>query len=113
MKLPNSALAIVDDRKVADYLLHAAHPDNGGKARFFEALGYDQSDAEPLIDALRTVARNGEVIERVESPYGEKYVVVGLLVSHTEHVPRAVRTIWIIERGLAAPRFVTAYPSED
>ena len=32
MKLPNAHLAVVEERKVVDYLLNAAHPDNGGKA---------------------------------------------------------------------------------
>lgn len=114
MKLPNAHLAVVDQRKVADYLLNAAHPDNGGKARFFEALGYPASDAARLVDALRAVAETGETIERVESRYGEKYVVDGLLVSQTEKGrSRVLRTVWIIERGLDAPRLVTAYPRED
>ena len=38
MKLPNAHLAIVDRRKVVDYLLNRAHPRNGGKSRFFEDL---------------------------------------------------------------------------
>jgi hypothetical protein len=63
---------------------------------------------------LRSVAATGETIERVESPYGEKYVVEGLLESQTEaNRGRIVRTVWIIERGLDAPRLVTAYPRED
>ncbi len=32
MKLPNAAQAVVTRGKIADYLLNAAHPDNGGKA---------------------------------------------------------------------------------
>ncbi len=114
MNLPIANLAVVDPRKVADYLLNAAHPDNGGKARFFEALGYAASDVARLVTALRTVAETGEAIEREESQYGEKYVVDGLLVSQTEGSRfRAVRTVWIIERGLDAPSLVTAYPGED
>ena len=40
MYLPNANLAIVDREKIADYLLNPAHPDNGGKAKFFLGLGF-------------------------------------------------------------------------
>ena len=35
MAMPNANLAIVERRKIVEYLLNAAHPENGGKARFF------------------------------------------------------------------------------
>jgi hypothetical protein len=35
MKLPNADKAIVEHKKVVDYLLNPAHPDNSGKAGFF------------------------------------------------------------------------------
>ena len=44
MKLRNAHLAIVDRSKVLDYLLNEAHPDNGGKARFFGLLGYSREE---------------------------------------------------------------------
>ncbi|HWH91799.1 MAG TPA: hypothetical protein VNV64_08385 [Candidatus Binatia bacterium] len=40
MKLPNADAAVVAQEKIRDYLLNAAHPDNGGKAAFFVALGF-------------------------------------------------------------------------
>lgn len=40
MKLPNAHLAIVDEETIVDYLLNPAHPDNGGKAKFFLGLGF-------------------------------------------------------------------------
>jgi hypothetical protein len=36
VKLRNAHLAIVERSKIVDYLLNSAHPDNGGKALFFE-----------------------------------------------------------------------------
>jgi hypothetical protein len=51
------------------------------------------------------------VVERSESVHGEKYIVDGMLMSHTEQSrSRAVRTVWIVERSTDAPRLVTAYP---
>ncbi len=116
MTLPNAHLAVVDQRKVVDYLLNAAHPDNGGKSKFFEALGYSGADPSPLVGALKNIAVVGDVVERFESVHGEKYVVDGMLMSHTGQSRfRAIRTVWIVERSTGAPRLVTAYPrgSED
>lgn len=110
VKLRNPQLAIVHRQKVTEYLLNAAHPRNGGKARFFETLGFSANAPEHLIDALRGVA-TGDAVARVESVHGEKYVVDGLLSGHTEKsLARMVRTVWIIEHGQDAPCLVTAYP---
>jgi len=114
MTLSNAHLAVVDPRKVTAYLLNAGHPDNGGKSTFFEGLGYVRSDPSPLVEALKSIARGGEVIEQVESVHGQKYVVDGMLMSHTEqNRSRAIRTVWIVERSTDAPRLVTAYPREE
>ena len=64
MKLPNAHLAIVDPRKVVEYLLNPAHPDNGGKARFFAMLGYTTDTAELLVDAMRAIAVTDEAARR-------------------------------------------------
>lgn len=114
MKLPNAHLAIVDRSKVLDYLLNEAHPDNGGKARFFGLLGYSREDPERLMQALREVAEHGEVASSAESAHGQKYVVDGRLSGHTqESRQRSIRTVWIIDRGQDAPRLVTAYPGKE
>ena len=60
VKLPNAESAVVDRRKVLEYLLNAAHPDNGGKARFFEGLGFSGNDPSPPVAALHGVATSGE-----------------------------------------------------
>ncbi len=101
-------------RKVTDYLLNGAHPDNGGKARFFHGLGFSAEDVARFVKALRDVAETGEVVEKIESVYGVKFVVDGALQAQTgKSAARAVRTVWIIERGESVPRLVTAYPNED
>jgi hypothetical protein len=114
VKLRNAHLALVERHKIVEYLLNAAHPDNGGKAQFFESLGFSSDASDALITALRHVGRTGEVVERTESSHGEKFVVDGPLSSHTEggYSPK-VRTIWIIDRHLDIPRLVTAYPGKE
>ena len=80
MKLRNADLALVEREKIVGYLLNGAHPDNGGKAKFFESLGYSISDPDPVAAALRAIAQNGEVMDTATSAHGEKYcrrMVVG------------------------------------
>jgi hypothetical protein len=114
VKLPNAHLAVIERSKVVDYLLNEAHPDNGGKARFFGLLGYSREDPEPLIQALREVAEYGEVVSSAESAHGQKHVVDGRLSGHTqERRPGSVRTVWIIDRGQDSPRLITAYPGKE
>ena len=45
MKRLNAHLAVVERHKVVGYLLNSAHPDNGGKARFFESFGFSAKPA--------------------------------------------------------------------
>ena len=82
--------------------------------RYNYDAGFSADRAALLIDALRAVAQTGEVVESVESSHGEKFVVDGQVSSQTESShSRTVRTVWIIDRGLEAPRLVTAYPGKE
>ena len=74
MKLPNAEKAIVEREKVANYLLNAAHPDNGGKVAFFEELGFRRADPETLAKALQKLAHQAEVTRTATSSHGQKYV---------------------------------------
>ena len=110
MKLPNAHLAIVEQGKITAYLLNAAHPDNGGKAAFFEMLGFYEADWPTLAAALRKLADAGEVARSVESAHGKKYIVDGWIEAPSGK-SSMVRSVWIVDRGLVAPRLVTAYPA--
>jgi hypothetical protein len=111
VKLRNAHLAVIDGSKVLDYLLNEAHPDNGGKARFFASLGFSREAPERLMRALRDVAEHGEVVTSV---HGEKYVVDGWSSVHTQESRQSsIRTVWIIDHGKDAPRLVTAYPGKE
>lgn len=114
VKLRNAHLAVIDRSKMLDYLLNEAHPDNGGKARFFASLGFSREDPDRLMKALRDVAEHGEVVSSAESVHGEKCVVDGWLSVHTQESRQwSIRTVWIIDRGKDAPRLVTAYPGTE
>ena len=112
MKMPNADLAVVDQDKITDYLLNPAHPDNGGKAPFFLALGFRLDGWQSLAAALRRLANTTAVTKKMESPHGLKYILDGEIETPNGRNPR-VRTIWIVDEGLQTPRLVTAYPHQD
>jgi len=112
MRLPNAKKAVVERGKIVDYLLNPAHPDNGGKAAFFAALGFSRDDWRKLAAALRELTTTADVIKSVESAHGRKYVLRGQIHSPSGKTP-AVLAVWIVDRGMDAPRLVTAYPHEN
>ncbi len=112
MKLPNATAAVVAQGKIRDYLLNAAHPDNGGKSAFFISLGFDRDDRDTLAKAFKELAQNAEVSASLDSTHGRKYILDGRLRSPSGRSP-VVRTIWIVDRGDDIPRLVTAYPYEE
>jgi len=112
MKLPNAHLAVVAQEKICGYLLNAAHPDNGGKATFFLALGFSPDNWPVLAAALRQLAETTDVTKSMTSPHGQKYVLDARIESPKGKTP-VVRTIWIVDAGQDTPRLVTAYPHEN
>ena len=112
MKVPNARAALIEREKITEYLLNPAHPDNGGKAPFFQSLGFSREDWPILAAAFRKLAETTEVNKRLESPYGQKYVLDGRIESPSGRTP-VVRSIWIVDRVSDTPRLVTAYPHED
>jgi hypothetical protein len=112
MKLPGADKIMVEREKIVEYLLNPLHPDNGGKARFFQDLGFERNDWQSLAAALIKACENHPVSKTMASPHGMKYVVDVRI--ETPGVKRPmVRTIWIVDLGLDRPRLVTAYPREE
>lgn len=112
MKLPNAHLAIVERGKIVEYLLNPAHPDNGGKAPFFMALGFQPEEWKTLAAALRRLAVDSPVSQNMETVHGKKYIIDGRIETPVGKTP-LVRTVWIIDAGATSPRLVTAYPHEE
>jgi Domain of unknown function (DUF6883) len=112
MKLPNAHLALAEQSKIIEYLLNPAHPDNGGKALFFQSLGFRPEEWQVLADAFRKLAQTGEVSKSMESPHGCKYILDGYIETPSGRTSM-VRMIWIVDRGANTPRLVTAYPHSE
>ena len=112
MKLPNAEQAVVEREKIADYLLAASHPDNGGKAEFFGRFGFHRDGWKTLAEALLKLAREAEVSHSSTSAHGRKFVIAGKIETPSGR-PVTVQTIWIMDTGAAAARLVTAYPARE
>ena len=109
MQLPNANAAIVPRNKLGNYLLDLAHPIGGGKARFFLSFGFRREEWNLLADAFRKHAQENPVANSLSDADGVTYLIEGPLETPSHRSPR-VRTIWLIETGQVAPRFITAYP---
>lgn len=112
MKLPGRNAAIVSRRKVEDYLLNLEHPIGGGKAKFFVHFGFQRERWEELVAGLLRHAQENPVTETVTDVDGTTYVIEGGLITPSGRQPN-VRTVWLVETGELAPRFITAYPLHE
>jgi len=111
MKLPENQDAVVQDGKLATYLLSETHPVGKAKAKYFRSLGYSIANADQLKNDLVAITVSNEVTETINTLFGTKYVVDGDIISPTG-IKARVRTIWILEIGETYPQFVTAYPKD-
>jgi hypothetical protein len=106
IRLPGADAAFVDLRKVSDYLLNAAHPQNGGKARFFLDHGFS---ADSLVNSLADHPQRNPLAQEQTNLHGRKFVVHCTIASPDGRNP-CITSIWIVDSGDDRPRLVTAYP---
>ena len=109
MGLPGAEGAVVEPRKLRDYLLSPSHPLGRFKAAFFARLGYTQEAWGVLSADLRRHAESGEASAAQAFRFGQKYEVTGILKGPAGKEAEVV-SIWIILAGEDFPRFVTAFP---
>jgi hypothetical protein len=112
LRLPGVENAVVDPKKIRDYLLSASHPLGRFKASFFLALGYTSSNWDLLARDFRSFAERQEAELSGQNDYGQKYLVRGILSGPSGRSAEVV-TVWILLSGEAVPRFVTAFPGGD
>lgn len=109
MQLPNRAKAFVQSGKLTSYLLSETHIVGGAKAKFFRALGFNESNLDVLEAELLKIAKTLPVKEIKETIYGPKHVIIGSIATPTGRSVN-ILTVWIIDKGKSNPRFVTARP---
>jgi uncharacterized protein DUF6883 len=109
MKLAHADRLEIPKAKVVQYLLSSTHRTGKGKAAFFSAFGFTVSQLDDLMSALQRHARDNAVTLAENTAFGTRYVIEGPLVAPNGRELQ-VRTVWFIDKGDHAPRFVTAYP---
>jgi len=107
MKLPNGDQAIADIRKLTDYCLNPRHPRGRSKARVFASFGIKASDAEELLHAILSAARDNEAEIGVANVYGQRYVVD--FDFSREGLPVRIRSTWIVRSDEGLPRLTSCY----
>lgn len=110
MTLPNGKHAIVEARKLSEYLLSTTHAVGRTKAKYFLDLGYREDSIDRLKEDLLKIALASKVTEKVLTPFGMKYVIDAELAAPAGVIAK-IRTVWVVEQGETSPRFVTAYPT--
>jgi hypothetical protein len=109
VNLPNADDALVEQSKIADYLLAFDHPEGSSKAEFFSSFGFTAGDWQALAHALVDHARAHPVFSVRKSRYGTKYRIDGPIHCPDGRTP-FIRAVWIIDEGRQNPRLVTAHP---
>jgi hypothetical protein len=109
VQIPNGEHAIVEDAKVHDYLLAAAHPIGRHKARVFVAVGYRRHEWTRLRDDLLASAATAEARPGPTDEAGQRWIAVDTLRTPSGAL-LPVRTVWLIPFEGQPPRFLTAYP---
>ena len=112
LQLPNSSKAYIQTTQITGYLLSENHKDGKSKAKFFRALGFNETNVKRLEKELLRIAKQQPVVDVINSPYEIKYVIVGAIEAPLDKIVN-VLTVWIIDKGKDAPRFVTARPYQN
>lgn len=111
MRLPNGDRAVIDSRKIREYLLFPEHPVGRFKAAWFKGLGFTRENWQDLDAELRRIAAEGEAETGKRTAYGQKYAVRATITGPAGRVAE-VLSIWIILDGKDVPRFVTVFPEK-
>lgn len=107
-RLPNAVRAIVERRKVVEYLLNPEHDQGASKADFFSRFGFSADCWQDLALAIVGHAvKNPATLDTI-GQYGEEWVVVGPLTCPDGREP-VVKSIWQLSSRLGIPRLITAY----
>ncbi|HWA21080.1 MAG TPA: hypothetical protein VG735_01635 [Caulobacterales bacterium] len=106
--IPKAEVAVIDRRKIANYVLDPDHRLGRHKARVFAAaLGLTKERAGLLVEALRGAIRDEDAVLRRQDAHGAHYAVEFIMTVGDRRA--TVRSLWTIRTHENFPRFVTAF----
>lgn len=109
MRVPNAEFAVIDIRKLRNYVLDPLHSNGKHKAILWKsALGITADDAEELSRILLIAVIENDAVAGKFDRYGQRYTVDFSL--EWSGKTAIIRTGWIISHETNIPRLTTAYP---
>ena len=108
-QLSNPHLLRVETVKVTHYLLCSDHPKGGGKAKFFESVGFSKENVTEFVAALRSHVAKNQIAEVVPHPYGVKTVIDCFMPTPSGR-EYCIRSVWNDHLDGAPPKLITAHP---
>ena len=111
MKMPNNTQAIIEASKISDYLLSDTHEEGKSKSAFFKRFGFDEIIPSIFEAALKNHAREREIENKTETPFGEKFQLKCDINTPDGRNPCIV-TVWILENDKQRPKLITAFPGK-
>jgi uncharacterized protein DUF6883 len=109
VKLPAAERAVMDSRKIREYLLSPSHPVGRFKAAYFARLGYTLESWQDFASSLHAAVMRDEVDSIETTPYGRKFRVRSILEGQGG-TRAGVISVWIIRQGEEVPHLVTVMP---
>jgi filamentous hemagglutinin len=109
-RLPNAERAIVELRRVRDYLLKPDHPSGGPKSKFFVAYGFTTTGWDLLRTSLLRHGRTNSVVRHVATEWGIRYTVACNFQTPDGRDP-SISSVWQMERDV--PRLLTVIPARQ
>jgi len=99
--------AIIDHRKLTEYVLNPSSPSGRHKAIVFErVLGFTQDNYTELLEQMETKVLEAPATFHSEDEFGQRYTV-DLAVLGTEGREAVVCTGWLVPHGANEARLVT------
>ncbi len=110
--LPNAGNLVISSSKVQGYALNPDHPVGKNKAKVFQnALGYNQSNAEELVEQIQSKVTDYVAVPGKSDQYGQRYSVDIPIIGPNGRTA-IVRTGWIIRSESDKPELTTLYVKE-
>ncbi|MDJ0658862.1 MAG: hypothetical protein QNJ42_05165 [Crocosphaera sp.] len=111
--LPMAKYAEIDPRKFTEYSMNPSNPNNQGKWKAFEALGYNIDSfqnrhiaVESIIHQIRSQLEHTPAIFNEPSPYGNRFTVIISITGLNNREGKLV-TKWQIDNNQTIPRLIT------
>lgn len=108
-RLPDADRLLVEEDKLAAYLLNPLHKDGASKAKFFSNWGFRADEWEAFAAALKVHGASQTVTSVERTKHGRKFTVECRIETPDGKSP-CVLSVWIQQKG-QPPRLVTAHPN--